>query len=149
MPDMRQNDNPGGNILAAMRRQRTTENNLPTRKGGENPSCNERMYNALLGKFEGLNVGFRSDQVDTLGKRVIDTFCNALWYLDPHHQKFRDRGIQLLGDTFATLCDYVNYKMSHKCRPMVCTGMTLVCLFCISWVNWAVQCYQAMTMQYN
>ena len=117
---------PGGNILATMMRQRSTENDLPPKKGGENTSNIARMYNALLGKLEGLNVGFRSDQVDTLGKRVIDTICNALWYLDPHHQKFRDRGIQLLGDTFSTLCDYVDYKASHKRRPMVCLSMTLL-----------------------
>ena len=69
-----------------------------------------RTFNALLCIFEKLNVRFRDDQVDTLGKRVADTIFDALclWYLDSHRQMFKDWGI-CFGDTFAVLSDYVNY----------------------------------------
>ncbi|KAI0225284.1 hypothetical protein LSAT2_023860, partial [Lamellibrachia satsuma] len=80
------------------------------------------MFNALLCTFEKLNVGFRDDQVDTLGKRVVDTVFDALWYLDRHRQMFKDRGI-CLGDTFTALSDYVNYEKAHKRCPKMYAEM--------------------------
>ena len=43
---------------------------LPTRKPGENN--NTRMYNALLSKFEELNVSFQSDQVQAITFETSD-----------------------------------------------------------------------------
>ena len=42
---------------------------------------------------------------------VLATVSNALWYLDSLHQ--------LLDDTFAVLCDPLNYETSHKRPPML------------------------------
>ena len=69
------------------------------------------MFNALLCTFEKLNVRFRDDQVDALGKRCRYNFY-ALWYLDLHRQMFKDRGV-CLGDTFAALSDYIAYQKAH------------------------------------
>ena len=40
---------------------------------------------------------------------AVATVSNDLWYLDSHHQ--------LLQDTFAALCDDLNYETSHKRHP--------------------------------
>ena len=48
-------------LFFQMMQQPKSEIKLPTRKPGENN--NTRMYNALLSKFEELNVSFQSDQV--------------------------------------------------------------------------------------
>jgi hypothetical protein len=41
------------------------------------------------------DVAFTRVQLDTVGKSVVQTLTNALWYIDPHVQKLFSRGIQL------------------------------------------------------
>ena len=75
------------------------------------------MFNALLCTFEKLNIGFRDDQVDTVRKRVVDTFsdgCSVVLGSAP--TDVQGLGI-CLGDLFAALSDCLNYQKAHKRRP--------------------------------
>ena len=62
--------------------------------------------------FEDLSVDFRQDQVETLVTCKAcpsDSLQCSVGHLDSYHQ--------LLEDTFAALCEPLNYETSHKRRP--------------------------------
>ena len=40
-------------------------------------------------------VGFRPDQLNTIGQKVPTTLMKALWFIDPHRDKLAARGIHV------------------------------------------------------
>jgi len=56
----------------------------------------QKLRNDLLDLLKELGAsGWTHDAVDTCGERCIRSLTQALWYVDPHHQQFRDRSIKL------------------------------------------------------
>jgi hypothetical protein len=64
------------------------------------------------------DVLFKAIQVETVGLNVVKTLTNVLWYIDPHHHKFHDRGIKL-PKTFSSFEGYNNWHVQKKKEPMV------------------------------
>lgn len=52
------------------------------------------MFNDLVDFLSNIKVGFLSSQ-ETLANSFLSKFCDILWYLDPFHQKFADRGYRV------------------------------------------------------
>ena len=63
--------------------------------------------------------GFTSVQAETLGKTVVNTLTNVLWYLDPYLERLQARGISL-PDQLKPFAGYRNLKSQHKKIPPVC-----------------------------
>ena len=61
-------------------------------------------------------VGFLPSQVRGIGVQITNTLTNVLWYLDIHHDKFKQRSIFLPFGDFQGFNDYVKQK---KKRPML------------------------------
>ena len=59
-----------------------------------------------------MGVGWRASSLDT-GVNFIGTVAQTLWYLDPHHDKFANRGIHL-PDRFSAHKGYNDFKKKRS-----------------------------------
>ncbi|XP_061174307.1 uncharacterized protein LOC133183363 [Saccostrea echinata] len=64
------------------------------------------------------SFGFTNHQVNSVGNHVVSTLTQTFWYLDPHHEKFQKRGLQL-PKLFKDLSGYRDLKVQHKKIPQV------------------------------
>ena len=65
-------------------------------------------------------VGFLPSQSHTLGKEVVSTISQALWFIDPHRQKFESRGIYFPAP-FDALKGFNDPKKNKKAIPSMVT----------------------------
>ena len=64
-------------------------------------------------------LGARSpDRVETVGKKCVKVLCGALWYLDPHHNRFRDRSLALPA-CFEKFQGYNDWKKKKEKCPQL------------------------------
>lgn len=74
------------------------------------------MFNDLVDVLSNIKVGFLSSQ-ETLANGFLSKFCDILWYLDPFHQKFADRGYRV--PELEKFTGYRDWKKQHKQQPRV------------------------------
>lgn len=60
--------------------------------GGGKLKATDVLYNDILSYIKAINVGWSHDLVDTAGSRFVTTLRDVLRYIDPHHDKIKDRG---------------------------------------------------------
>ena len=69
-----------------------------------------------------MGVGWRPCSKDT-GANFISKLAHTLWYLDPHHNKFSQRGIRI-PERFMTYTGYNDYKKKKEKEPRLsCDGL--------------------------
>ena len=73
-----------------------------------------RFVFQFAGKLHKMKVGWRRDSVGSVGESLTQKLTRALWYIDPHHDKFVARGIQL-PPHLGTLEGYNDYKQKREC----------------------------------
>ena len=76
------------------------------------------MYNKLLDLLKKLEYGFRTAQIDTIGKRILTTVTEALWYLDPQWELLSSRSIKM-PDLFQELRGFNDWHAQKKKKPKV------------------------------
>ncbi|VDI23115.1 Hypothetical predicted protein [Mytilus galloprovincialis] len=86
-------------------------------------NAKDRLYNDVLKLMFGKKYGFTPVQVETVGKRVVSTLTDTLWYIDPFHDKLLSRGIHI-PKIFSDLKGYYNWRSQKKKTPVI----TSVCL---------------------
>lgn len=77
----------------------------------------DRLFNDLVDFLSNIKVGFLSSQ-ETLANGFLSKFCDILWYLDPFHQKFADRGYRV-PEKLEKFTGYRDWKKQHKQQPRV------------------------------
>ena len=70
------------------------------------------------GLLETLNIGWTADSFD-VGRSFVHKLAQCLWYLDPHHQKFLNRGTKL-PVRFNAFQGYNDYKRKKEKEPRLC-----------------------------
>ena len=55
---------------------------------GESLRVDQRLCNDVIDLLSSMNIGWSPDIVDTVGQQCIKVIVAALWYLDPHHDRF-------------------------------------------------------------
>ncbi len=53
----------------------------------------DQLYNDLINLFISHNALLEEDEVMPLGKELVKTMCNILWYVDGYHSVFAERAI--------------------------------------------------------
>lgn len=81
----------------------------------------DRLANAVIGTLKENKIGFTSQQIDTIGRDVVNTLTNTMWYLDPHLDKLKDRSISIPA-MFRQLTGFRDFKKQHKKVPQVCNN---------------------------
>ena len=116
------------NVFSEMMKNSKIENKLPPKKKAESGRVKMRIFNDVRYALEERNIGFLTEQVESLGSRVLDTLVNALALVDSQHQLLRDRGVHHLAPMFSKIHSYIDYKKSHLLRPKVVSTEIVNCL---------------------
>ena len=66
---------------------------LPRKAIGESLRADQRLRNDVIDLLSSMNVGWSLDVVDTVGQECIKVIVASLWYLDSHHDRFRDHSL--------------------------------------------------------
>ena len=108
---------------------------IPPPGGSRGLRGDQRLHNDLLGKTEpivvfygiikldigvlsSMKVGWRPDSVNSTGTNFVRKLSRCLWYIDPHHEKFRKQGVNL-PDRFLCFTGYNDYKKRKEREPRV------------------------------
>lgn len=86
-------------------------------------NAKDRLYNCVLSSLKDGGVGFTPIQVESTGHIIVKTLTNALWYIDPHIEKFQSRGIKVLPTMFQNCRGFNDWK-AHKKKGT--SGMLLI-----------------------
>ncbi|CAG2217413.1 unnamed protein product [Mytilus edulis] len=81
-------------------------------------NAKDRLYNDVLKLMFGKKYGFTPVQVETVGKRVVSTLTDTLWYIDPFHDKLLGRGIHI-PKIFSDLKGYYDWRSQKKKTPVI------------------------------
>lgn len=77
----------------------------------------EQMFNDILALMQEKGLqGWHADTAQTIGARFVESIVNVLWYLDPHHDKLKERGAHLPRDLQA-FHSYNNWQEKKQARP--------------------------------
>ena len=63
-------------------------------------------------------VGFTPIQVESTRAAIVRILPNALWFIDPHHEKLRSRGV-VIPEMFSLFIGYNDWKAQKKKAPTV------------------------------
>ena len=113
---------------------------LPQKSMGEKLRADQRMRNDVIDLFASWNVGWSPDTVQTLGERCIKVIVSALWYLDPHHDRFRSRSL-IIPPCFMRFTGYNDWKRKKEKQPRIQQGdidrhiQALSALLCQPWCH--------------
>ena len=91
---------------------------LPKKVESETPRADQRMFNDIIDFLASWNIGWSPDTVETVGKKCVKVLCGALWYLDPHHNRFRDRSLALPA-RFEKFQGYNDWKKKKEKCPQL------------------------------
>ena len=86
---------------------------LPGKVSGDKLRADQQLYNDLIDLLASWSVGWAPDSVNTVGVRCVKGISSALWYLDPHHDRFKDRSIPITG-SFAEFGDTMTGRRKRK-----------------------------------
>ena len=84
----------------------------------DTPRADQRMYNDIIDLLASWNIGWSPDTVETVGKKCVKVLCGALWYLDPHHGRFKDRSLPLPA-CFEKFQGYNDWKRKKEKCPQL------------------------------
>ena len=76
------------------------------------------MYNDVIDLLASWNVGWSPDSVEIVGKRCVKTIVGALWYLDPHHERFSARSLAIPA-CFHKFKGYNDWKRKREKCPQL------------------------------
>jgi len=94
---------------------------LPQKHVGDNLRADQRMKNDFIDLLSSWSVGWTPDNVQTLGQHCIKTVVSALWYLDPHHDSFKDRSLAI-PPCFAKFTGYNDWRRKKEKHPRLSQG---------------------------
>ena len=77
-----------------------------------------KLYNDLLEILRQDGILFQKTIIDTVGKKVMNTLVDVLFYLDPHHGRLLSRGCHI-PRRFSTLQHYNDWKAKKQKEPKV------------------------------
>lgn len=80
----------------------------------------------MLTCLKDMGVGFTTAQVDTVGSKIVNTISEVLWYIDPFHERLRERKCPI-PKPFSTLHNYKDWRKQHKKEPRVSKGKRKFC----------------------
>ena len=63
-------------------------------------------------------MGWAPDTVKTVGERCVKSIASTLWYLDPQHDHFKDRSLEITGP-FAKFKGYNDWRRKKEKRPQI------------------------------
>lgn len=78
----------------------------------------KRLFNNVIESFKKRKVGFSSHQIENIGRDVVNTITNTMWFLDPFIDKLKDRSVNIPA-MFKELTGYRNIKKQHQKAPQV------------------------------
>ena len=111
---------------------------LPQKYMGDRPRADQKMRNDLIDLLASWSVGWTPDNVQTLGEHCVKIVASALWYLDPHHDRFKDRSLPI-PPCFMKFSGYNDWKKKKKKKSSPdFSRWTLTGIFkpfCLSCVN--------------
>lgn len=55
----------------------------------------DRPFNNVIALLKKNKVGFTSHQIYNIGKDVVSTITNTMWFLDPFIEKLKDRSVNI------------------------------------------------------
>lgn len=76
------------------------------------------MFNQLLQDLKAFSIGFSLDSVESTGISIVGKLCDALWYLDGHHDKFKDRHL-VIPIPYSKYQGFNDYRKNHKSKPRI------------------------------
>ena len=91
---------------------------LPRKAIGESLRADQRLRNDVIDLLSSMNIGWSPDVVDTVGQQCIKAIVASLWYLDPHHDRFRDRSLAI-PTCFASFKGYNDWKRKKEKCPQL------------------------------
>lgn len=78
----------------------------------------DRLFNNVIESLKKRKVGFSSHQIENIGRDVVNTITNTMWFLDPFIDKLKDRSVNIPA-MFKELTGYRNIKKQHQKAPQV------------------------------
>lgn len=81
----------------------------------------DKLFNDILSMFETQKLSFKPSIVETVGVNILDTLADALYYLDPHHDKLENRSCPI-PETFKQIHGYNDWKAKKVKEPRVSTN---------------------------
>ena len=91
---------------------------LPKKVDSETPRADHRMFNDIIDLLASWNISWSPDTVETIGKKCVKVLCGVLWYLDPHHNRFKDRSLALPA-CFEKFQGYNDWKKKKEKCPQL------------------------------
>ena len=89
---------------------------LPKKVTGDKLRADQKLYNDVIDLLASWDGGWAADSVQTIGERCVKTITSALWYLDPHHQRFKERSLSI-PPCFAKFNGFNNWKQKKERQP--------------------------------
>ena len=77
---------------------------------------------SFIGQLNGTSVRWRACSLD-IGVNFVCKLVQTLWYLDPHHEKFAEKGLHL-PDQFVTYKEYNDFKKKKRGALTLCQWFT-------------------------
>jgi hypothetical protein len=78
-------------------------------------SRKDLLYNDLINILEQSSLGWTGGTHESIGNNLVNRLVDLLWYIDPHHEKLKNRGYKI-PDFFLALPQYQNetsYNQSY------------------------------------
>ena len=85
------------------------------------------------------SIGFSLEFVESIEKTVVAKLSDALWYLDSHHEKFKDCHM-VIPIPFTKYQGFNDYRKNHKSKPYIqATELhahigSLISTLCMPWI---------------
>lgn len=81
-------------------------------------NAKDRLYNDVRKVMIDQKAGFTPMQVNSVGRNILTTLSNTLWYINPHLDKLGTRGI-ICPEIFSHLQGYHDWKTQKKKEPVI------------------------------
>lgn len=90
---------------------------LPAKVSGDKLRADQRMYNDLIDSIESTGAKWPRQSVSS-GQSFIKALSSTLWYIDPHHNTLRQRGV-VIPNLFKKFSGYNDYKRKKEKKPQL------------------------------
>ena len=71
------------------------ERRLPEEAVGDSLRGDQKMRNMIIDVLCKINIGWSPQSVSSIGDSCVKQVTAAMWYLDPHHDTLRERGLKV------------------------------------------------------
>lgn len=104
------------NAFDIMMSGRLNDSYLPQKIEKDKLIVTERLYNMVVDYLQKVNAGFTHENAESCGKRVAIVLRDTLWYLDTHHEKFKERS-NPLPKAFEIFQNHNKWKQNRHRQP--------------------------------